>query len=56
MDTWLSFLGDLLWSGPWRNLLGRSRAHNRQSELRLRVALERELWGEDLDRPKPNGA
>ena len=43
MDSWLSFVGDLFWSLPWRNPLGRSRAHNRQSEMRLRVALESEL-------------
>ena len=43
MDSWLSFVGDLFWSLPWRNPLGKSRAHNRQSEMRLRVALESEL-------------
>jgi hypothetical protein len=51
MDTWLSFFGDLLEWVPWRDPFGRSRAHNRQSDFRLRMALERELWREDAERP-----
>lgn len=54
MGDWASFFGDLLWWVPWRDPLGRSRAHNRQSELRLKVALESELQRrEDIAEPRP---
>jgi hypothetical protein len=55
MDGWLSLFGDLLWWVPWRDPLGRSRALNKQSDLRLRVALETELQrGEDTRHRRPD--
>jgi hypothetical protein len=49
MDTWLSLIGNLVWRGPLRDPLGLNRPQDRRSELRLRVALERELWCEDIE-------
>ena len=43
MTGWGSFFGDLLWFLPWSNPLARARQHEKQSEIRLRIALEREL-------------
>ena len=56
MDSWLSLFEDLLWWSPWRDPLGRSRALNRQSDLRLRVALENELLRRDDGGVRQSGA
>jgi hypothetical protein len=43
MNGWGSFFADVLWFLPWRNPLGRARQHQKESDQRLRIALEREL-------------
>jgi hypothetical protein len=47
MDSWLDLFEDLLWWVPWRDPLGKGRALDRRTELRLRVALENELQRRD---------
>jgi len=56
VDTLLTFLWDLLAWLPWRNPMGRSRAHDKATKMRMRIALEAELArSEDRDRPRSTG-